>query len=81
MSSAPDLAIEVLSPGDRWPAVDRKAQEFMRAGSTVVWAIDPGDETARSHSGQGSRILTGADALTCPDLLGDFALPLLDLWA
>ena len=79
MTGAPDLAVEVLSPGDRWPAVDKKAQEFIAAGSTAVWAIEPGDETARVYVREGSRLLTRADALTCPELLGDFTLKLRDL--
>jgi Uma2 family endonuclease len=81
VAGAPDLAIEVLSPGDRWSEVDKKAGEFLAADATTVWAIDPGAETARIYSRAGVRELLRTDALTCPALLGAFELRLLDLWS
>lgn len=80
MNGAPDLAIEVLSPGDRWKAVDEKAAELLAAGAQAVWAIDPGDETARVYARGGSRALARDVRLTCPPLLGDFELLVSDLW-
>jgi Uma2 family endonuclease len=38
---APDLAVEVRSPNDRWPTVVEKATEYVRYGSRLVWVIDP----------------------------------------
>jgi hypothetical protein len=46
-----------------------------------VWAIDPGDETAKVYAREGTRLLARADVLACPELLGTFALPLLGLWS
>ena len=43
----PDIAVEVMSPGDRWPEVDRKAAEFIAAGATAVWVIDLERKLAR----------------------------------
>jgi Uma2 family endonuclease len=80
VTGAPDLAIEVVSPGDRWSEVDKKAAEFLAAGATAVWAIDPGAETAKIYLRAGARELRRTDGLTCPELLGDFELRLLDLW-
>jgi Uma2 family endonuclease len=80
MAGAPDLAVEVLSPSDSWKAVDAKAAEFLAAGARAVWAIDPGAETAKVYTGTGARVLARDEALACPELLGDFALPLSDLW-
>jgi Uma2 family endonuclease len=81
LEGAPDLAIEVISPSDNWKAVDKKAAEFIAAGARAVWAIDPGDETAKVYTGEGSRFLARGEALACPALLGDFELRLADLWA
>jgi Uma2 family endonuclease len=81
VAGAPDLAIEVLSPGDRWNAVDKKAGEFIAAGALAVWAIDPGEQTAKAYSRSGSRVLGRTEALVCPELLGDFELSLPDLWS
>jgi Uma2 family endonuclease len=76
----PDIAVEVMSPGDRWPEVDRKASEFLAAGATAVWVIDLEREVARIVTRQGHRVLAPDDALTCPELLGDAALRVADLW-
>jgi len=38
---APDLAVEVLSPGDTTGEVDEKIEEWMTAGCAAVWVIDP----------------------------------------
>ncbi|HJQ79620.1 MAG TPA: Uma2 family endonuclease [Lacipirellulaceae bacterium] len=42
---APDLAVEVLSPGDRTGEVDEKIDAWLAAGCRSVWIIDPKMET------------------------------------
>ncbi|MDZ4656707.1 MAG: Uma2 family endonuclease [Bythopirellula sp.] len=42
---APDLAVEVLSPGDRTGEVDEKIEAWLDAGSLAVWIVDPKLET------------------------------------
>lgn len=37
---APDLAVEILSPSNRWAEMRRKALEYLDAGSRLVWLID-----------------------------------------
>jgi Uma2 family endonuclease len=38
---APDLAIEVLSPGDTTREVDEKIEAWLAAGCSAVWVVDP----------------------------------------
>lgn len=38
---APDLAVEVLSPGDTRAEVDEKVEDWLQAGAPAVWVIDP----------------------------------------
>jgi Uma2 family endonuclease len=76
----PDLAIEVISPGDRRPDIERKAAEFLAAGTTAVWIIDPDQQVAWIISSGGARALAAGDSLSCPSLFGDFVLALADLW-
>src|SRR4029077_17708918 len=38
---APDLAVEVLSPGDRAGEVLAKVADWLSAGTRLVWVIDP----------------------------------------
>jgi Uma2 family endonuclease len=81
VEGAPDLAVEIMSPGDRATEVERKAREFVGAGSTAVWVIDPDEKTCRVYAANGSNVLAGDAALACPELLGAFALRLSDLWS
>jgi Uma2 family endonuclease len=37
----PDLAIEIVSPDDRFSSVLEKVAEYLQAGITHVWVIDP----------------------------------------
>ena len=80
VEGAPDLAVEVLSPGDRWSGVTGKAREFIAAGATAVWAIDPAAALARVYTAGGERPLASDEVLACPTLLPDFGLPLGELW-
>jgi Uma2 family endonuclease len=41
LSGAPDLAVEVLSPGDTYSEVNEKVEDWLGAGSRAVWIIDP----------------------------------------
>jgi Uma2 family endonuclease len=38
---APDLAVEVLSPGDTSGEVAEKVEEWFAAGCAAVWVVDP----------------------------------------
>jgi Uma2 family endonuclease len=38
---APDLAVEVNSPGDRIGEVEEKVQEWLNAGARLVWVVSP----------------------------------------
>jgi len=38
---APDLAVEVISPSDRYSDVDAKVGDYLRAGTRMVIVIDP----------------------------------------
>lgn len=38
---APDLVVEVLSPGDSYTEVEEKAEEWLAAGARAVWVLNP----------------------------------------
>jgi Uma2 family endonuclease len=46
---APDLAVEVISPGDRASEVAAKAEEYLAAGAQAVWVLDPRRQTVTIH--------------------------------
>lgn len=51
---APDLAVEVLSPSDRPGEVLAKVADWLSAGSTLVWVIDPDRRLVRVYRADGS---------------------------
>ncbi len=38
---APDLAVEVVSPGDTYSEVEEKVEEWLAAGARAVWVLNP----------------------------------------
>ncbi len=45
-TSAPELCVEILSPGDTLPKAIEKAKRYLSWGSQCVWIIDPEKCTA-----------------------------------
>ncbi len=80
-SLAPDLAVEVLSPGERPAAVLSKVADWLDAGSRLVWVIDPARAQARIYRADGSEsYVDHSGALDGEDVLPGFACELADLF-
>ena len=47
---APDLAVEVLSPGDVARKVDEKVRQWLSAGARLVWTVNPKQKSVTVHS-------------------------------
>jgi Uma2 family endonuclease len=70
---APDLAVEVISPTDRQADVDDKAQQWLDAGTPLVWVVWPVTRSVTIHrAGQAPRILHEQDAITGEEVLPGF---------
>jgi Uma2 family endonuclease len=77
----PDLALEVLSPSDSRAEVEEKTAAWLAGGTRVVLLIDPRRHTAAVHRPQSEPVSFGAsDALTLPDVLPGWSLPLAELF-
>jgi len=46
---APDLAVEVLSPGHHPTAIDDKVRDFLAADARAVWVVEPAERTLTVH--------------------------------
>ena len=51
---APDLAVEVLSESNTAAEMNRKLRDYFKAGTSMVWYIDPPTRTALRTSPLGS---------------------------
>ena len=57
---APDLAIEIVSPSDKWADVIDKVAEYLEHGVQLVWVVPPGSQLVEVYR-QGA---------TKPEILG-----------
>ena len=68
---APDLIVEVLSPGDSWSDVTQKLRDYFSIGVRLVWIADPQTRAVYAY-----RSLTDVREFTeHDDLPGDDVLP------
>jgi Uma2 family endonuclease len=78
----PDLAVEVLSPGDRAGEVLAKVQDWLDAGCMAVWVVDPATRTVAVYGSGGTVARLGtADDLSSEGVLPGFRLPVGDIFA
>jgi Uma2 family endonuclease len=78
---APDLAVEVKSPTDRWPMIHQKIAEYLAAGVTNVIVMDPETRSLQVYSAERPiQVLGEHDTLTLPDVLPGFAVPLREVF-
>ena len=78
---APDLAIEVKSPGNSWPEMAAKAQMWLCYGSQQTWVGDPETISVRIYRPNATpRVLGADDVLDGGDLLPGFSIPVRDLF-
>jgi Uma2 family endonuclease len=78
---APELVVEILSPGDRRKDVLQKIEEYFACGVLRVWIADPATRTIRVHRSPGeSRLLGVDDDLTCDEVLPGFRVRVADLF-
>ena len=73
---APDLAVEIVSPGDDASDLRQKIQQYLDAGTSIVWVIYPRSRQIEIHTpGKTIRTLSVEDTLEAPDFLPGFELP------
>jgi Uma2 family endonuclease len=73
----PDLAVEVLSPGDRPGKVKQKISRWFSFGTKQVWIVDPKHSTVTVYrSPSDTTTFSGSDYLEAQDLLPGFRISL-----
>jgi len=78
---APDLAVEVLSPGDSQDDVDAKLEDWFAGGARLVWIVNPRRRTITVYNSlEDIKLLTIKDTLCGDPVLPGFTLPLKDVF-
>ena len=77
----PDIAAEVVSPGDTAAQLDAKVQDYLRAGTRLVWVVNPGTRSVAVYTPDGpGRMLGPDDVLTGGTVLPGLRIPVGDLF-
>jgi Uma2 family endonuclease len=73
---APDLAVEVISPSNTVNEMSRKVQEFLDAGTSIVWVVESLRRQVTVYTpDQVAWIYRDGDMLTGGDLIPGFEIP------
>jgi Uma2 family endonuclease len=79
---APDLAVEVVSPGNTQAEMHAKVKDYFGAGSRLVWVIYPKSRAIYVYSTPNDiQVLNVEDALTGGDVLPGFAVNVAEIFA
>ena len=78
---APDLAVEVKSPGNSHPEMRRKAEMWLSFGTRQVWVADPDTTTITVYRPGVDPVELGEDdTIDGGELLPDFSTPVWSLF-
>jgi len=78
---APDVAVEVVSPGDTQREIDEKVKGWLDAGAALVWVVSPSWRTVTVYrSASDIKTLTEKDDLEGGDVVPGFRCRVVDLF-
>ncbi len=78
---APDLAVEVLSPGNTRVETDERLRDFFSSGTQIAWIVHPDEQFVEvCHSPTDRQILGSGGLLAGEHLLPGFSCPVADLF-
>ncbi|MBS0658779.1 MAG: Uma2 family endonuclease [Verrucomicrobia bacterium] len=78
---SPDLAVEIVSPGDTHEEVAEKIDDYLSLGTRVVWVVRPKSKSVSIHrADRPVKTVRRDGVLDEPELLPEFALPLTELF-
>jgi len=81
MEVAPELAVEVISPDDRWEDVRQKLEDYFSIGVQWVWVVEPENHAVLVYrSVTEMQRLSDSDSLTGEGALEGFTLRVASLF-
>lgn len=77
----PDLAVEIVSPGDAMDEVDEKVEKYLGAGTRLVWVVRPLRRRVEVNRANGQTIVLNLkESLDGEDVLPGFSLSLCQIF-
>jgi Uma2 family endonuclease len=78
---APDLVVEIISPGNTFEEIHNKIEEYFESGTRLLWVIHPDEKYVLVyHSPQPDRLLRGDDVLDGEDVILNFQVAVSELF-
>ncbi len=78
----PILAVEVLSPTDRWSRIQTKIQDYLEAGVPLVWLADPDEKSITVYRlGKRVEVFRSDQVIAGGDELPGFTCRVADLFS
>ncbi|MGI8669361.1 MAG: Uma2 family endonuclease [Aridibacter sp.] len=78
---APDIAVEVISPGNTFDEIQDKIIEYLAAGTELIWIIYPKQKMVQVHKKSNViQVLREKDELSGEDILPDFNIKLEEIF-
>lgn len=79
---APELIVEIISPGDRWANIEDKLDEYFAIGVRLVWLVNPKKrEVLVYHAPTDVARFTADDTLSGENVLPGFEAAVADFFA
>ena len=78
---APDLAVEIISPSNKAEDIEKKIEQFLDAGTTMIWIVYPDLRSIAVHMDDGTFKLKESDTLTGGEVLPSFTIPVSEIFA
>ena len=78
---APTLAVDYISPDDRYTEVNEKVADWLAAGTRMVVVVNPRNQTVNVHTPEGAITLTIDDTLDGGDVVSGWQMPVADIFA
>ncbi|NEQ99411.1 MAG: Uma2 family endonuclease [Cyanothece sp. SIO2G6] len=82
LEGAPDLAVEILSPGNTVEEIEEKITEYFDNDARLVWVISPTQHYILVYrcAQEPDRLLKSVDSLDGEEVIPGFTLPVADLF-
>ena len=82
LEGAPDLVVEILSPGNTTEEIHTKIVEYFENGARLIWVVHPNEHYVLVYrsSQEPDRLLKSTDSLDGEDVVSGFLLPVADLF-
>lgn len=82
LEGAPDLAVEILSPGNTVGEMHGKLVEYFENGTRLAWIVHPSEHYVLVYRSaqEPDRLLKSADFLDGEEVVPGFTLPVTDLF-